>query len=577
MVKSISPVPIADPDLPIALRPAHEFPPVRSSVFDDPGDEKSWHASQRSDKLLQHYEGREPSWYASAVAPLAGSERVLDLGCGPGLALQALLEQGSSAVLGVDRWPAFVAGSTPEAPILAHDLTLPMPFLESGSFDGVLSHYALDYVSPICIRQILREAHRVLAPGGRLVVYLAAIGLGGGDESRTVSYSPQAMRTLLAEAGFEQVEADLSPNGRNTKVTGRSADGPPDGLEAQPPGAAATTIEGDTQLSASFSGTGEGLTIELAGRQRGVSISVEQPPPQHADESDLSVCARAQTSAGATMLQLWTWCGRSPVVSECVRLEFAATEMRVEASGGGIRHLDVWKPAELLLEPPGNAYARLEDVSAPDQGSEAEGRQVVVGVAVDSIGASWDRLGKGRNRFLIAQPSADTPSLDREWLAGRIHGIALAAGELGGEERRDLLLWAGWRQCLLYLGGAEWGAIQAAVERRRAEMEGPVVLVDPALASAGPPSPLPDGTATLVSESERFFVLLDPESEKGLGAADLARLSAHLLLGGPQAGREARGDADETLRYLTERTLLMRLRQTSGHGWAEVGRRPEAG
>ena len=405
-------------------------------------------------------------------------------------------------MLGIDRWPAFVAGSTPEAPILAHDLTLPMPFLESGCFDGVLSHYALDYVSPICIRQILREAHRVLAPGGRLVVYLAAIGLGGGDESRTVSYSPQAMRTLLAEAGFEQIEADLSPNGRNTKVAARSADGPPGGLEAQPPGSAATTIEADTQLSASFSSAGEGLTIELAGRECGVSISVELPPPQRGEDSDLSVCARAQTSTGATMLQLWTWSGRSPVVSECVRLEFPATEMRVEAVGGGIRHLDVWKPAELLLEPPGNAYARLEDVSAPDQGSGAEGRRVVVGAAVDLARASRDRLGKGRNHFLIAQPFAvDTPSLDREWLAGRIHGIALTAGELGGEERRDLLLWAAWRQCLLYLGGNEWGAIQAAVERRRPEMEGPVVLVDPALASAGPEPPLPDGIATLVSEA----------------------------------------------------------------------------
>ncbi len=84
-VKSVSPLPISDPDLPIAMRPAVEFPPARGSIFDDPGDEKSWHASQRSESLSRYYEGREPSWYASAITPLKGADRVLDLGCGPGL------------------------------------------------------------------------------------------------------------------------------------------------------------------------------------------------------------------------------------------------------------------------------------------------------------------------------------------------------------------------------------------------------------------------------------------------------------------------------------------------------------
>src|SRR5262249_43061849 len=152
-----------------------------------------------------------------------------------------------------DRWPAFAAESIPGARILAHDMTLPMPFLKSGSFDGVLSHYAIDYVSPICARQMLCEARRLLAPGGLLLIYVAAIGLGGGDAARTVAYSPATLRAMLREAGFDAIEAEVSPNGRNTVARALRADGDPGsgpraGLPQQVP------IEGDTQLSAGLRG-----------------------------------------------------------------------------------------------------------------------------------------------------------------------------------------------------------------------------------------------------------------------------------------------------------------------------------
>jgi SAM-dependent methyltransferase len=575
VVKSISPVPIADPHLPIALRPAVEFPPAPGSVFDDPGDEKSWRISQRSENLVQYYEGREPSWYASAVAPLEGADRVLDLGCGPGLALRALLDQGSSTVLGIDRWPAFVANSTPEAPIVAHDLSLPIPFLESASFDGVLSHYALDYVSPICVRQVLREARRVLADGGRLLLYLAGIGLGGGDESRTISYSPQVLRTLLAEAGFDEIEAEASPNGRNSVVRARRS-----AATTTPPPEPTVALDSDTQLSASFPQAGDTLELGLSGSGHRAVFSVDLPPAPPGGDSRVSVCARVQRLApeGAE-LQLWAWRGHSPLVSECARVEFAATEMRIAAGDAEVGHASAWSPDRLSLEPPGDAYARFDELPAGGDLSEAErgaeGRRIVVESAADAPVDGWDRLGPGRNRFLVRQASRlDLAALDREWLAAQLHGVAVEAPELDGERLRELLLWCGWRQSLLYLGGADWGGILAAAARREAEMLGPVVLVDPALSCGNSPQPLEPEVVAFTATRERFFVLIDAESWERSGGADLELAAGRLLLGGPHATRAKARDADETLRYLTERTVLMRLRQARHRSWAEVGRRP---
>lgn len=511
-----------------------------------------------------------------AIAPLEGAERVLDLGCGPGLALRALLERGSETVLGIDRWPAFAADSTPATPIVAHDLTLPMPFLEPGSFDGVLSHYALDYVSPICARQVLREAHRILAPGGRLALYLAAVGLSGGDESRTVAYSPQAVRSLLVEAGFEEIDVTASSNGRNTVASARRPGAQPDPVPE--PWA---VIEGDTQISASFPDAANALTFELSGREHAGVFSVELPPVGSDDDFHVSACARAQRlDDGGTELQFWVWRGYTPLAAQCARVEFRATEMRIRvAQGGNPGHVSLWSPSELPLEPPGNAHARFADVPAGAALSEAErgaeGRQVVVESTAGPPVEAWDQLGPGRNRFLIRQASrVDLSAIDREWLAARLHGIAVTASELDGNQLRQLLLWCSWRQSLLYLGGPDWENICSVAERRRAEMTGPVVLVDPMLSGGGTAQPVSREIVAFVAH-HGFFVLLDAGSMEHSAGADLARVRGRLVLSRPRGSRSpVDSDADETLRHLTERTLLLRLRQSRKHSWAEVGRRP---
>jgi SAM-dependent methyltransferase len=460
---------MSNANLPIALRPAVEFAPTRGSLFDDPGDEKSWHRSQRSESLNRYYEGRDPSWYASAIAPLAGSRRVLDLGCGPGLALQALLAQGATGVLGVDRWMAFAHGADSSTPVVAHDLTLPMPFLSSGSFDAVLSHYALDYVSPIGMRQVLREAHRVLAPGGRLLVYVAAIGLGSGDATRTVPYSPAALRPLLEEAGFDEVEVEAPAGGRNSVARARRSSSPassPGGDEVR------AVVEGDTQLSAAFPAGSERLECELSGPARSTSLRLELPAAAANEEgSRVSVCARCLPLAGGgSELQLWVWRGTALVRSERLRFEWRATELRLRC-GGEVEHFSAWNPRELPVEPAGDAYASASglrpgaDLAEAERG--AEGRRIVVERSGEEEVDAAALLSPSRNRFLVRRPAGlDLARLDSEWLAGDVHGIVLDAAELEGAAGAELALWAGWREALLLLEGDEWEPLLAAAGER---------------------------------------------------------------------------------------------------------------
>lgn len=558
-----------------------DFPSTRGSIFDDPGDEKSWHVSQRSEALIRFYADREPAWYRSAIASLKGAERVLDLGCGPGLALKALREQGCTSVLGVDRWPAFVTGSTPEAPIVAHDLSLPMPFLESASFDGVFTHYALDYVSPICLRQVLRESHRLLVSGGRLVIYVAAVGLGGGDESRTVAYTPAALHTLLSEAGFTDIEVQAASEGRNSIAKARRGVDNLDGDWASPLEVTVRVV-GDTQVSAAFSGEPETVRCHVTGEGRSANFALELPVGT-LDHNRASVCARALAQAEtSTELQVWIWRGLEPVAIERARFDFAVDELRLTAPGSEYEHASTWQPRELSLEPTGNAYSRFNDLRPGDTLSLGErgeeGRQIVVERAEALPSDAAERLGPGRNRFLVKRAlQLDLAAADREWLARRLHGIALSVRDIEQERARELLLWAAWRQSIVYLDGPDWRQILSAASGREDELRSPLILVDPTLSGDGPAEAPPPELIDFTTANSQRFVLLGAESRDHADRASLHAIRRHLLHGGPPGNRESElSEANENLRYLSERTLLMRLRQAHGFSPAEVGRRLSA-
>lgn len=94
-------------------------------------------------------------------------KRILDIGCGVGAFVRRLREF-SPRVAGIDVDAERVTEGGRELPDLALAVGERMPFRD-GAFDVVLLHEVLEHVTDD--RETMREAHRVLAPGGRAVIF----------------------------------------------------------------------------------------------------------------------------------------------------------------------------------------------------------------------------------------------------------------------------------------------------------------------------------------------------------------------------------------------------------------------
>lgn len=106
-----------------------------------------------------------------SLLPEVGGKRVLDAGCGPGVYAEWLLSHGAE-VFAVDASPKMVElakrrlGQTVD--VRQADLSQPLTFLDSASFDIVLSPLTMDYIEEW--GGTFREFYRVLRPGGYFVL-----------------------------------------------------------------------------------------------------------------------------------------------------------------------------------------------------------------------------------------------------------------------------------------------------------------------------------------------------------------------------------------------------------------------
>ncbi|HXF60458.1 MAG TPA: methyltransferase domain-containing protein [Caldilineaceae bacterium] len=173
-------------------------------------------------KHLVEVEGNY-DWYLAALQP---GMRLLDVGCGNGMqSLRAVRQRGVTAV-GVEGNIANLAAAVrlasdlPPAAVsfLQADLEAALP-VSDASFDAVL---LLDVIEHIVRRQpLLREIHRVLCPGGLLLVSapnrqtrwkraLANAGLFAyADPDHKVEYTLDELYAELRQGGFEVQGAPL--------------------------------------------------------------------------------------------------------------------------------------------------------------------------------------------------------------------------------------------------------------------------------------------------------------------------------------------------------------------------------
>ncbi|MGJ5748983.1 class I SAM-dependent methyltransferase [Streptomyces puniciscabiei] len=162
------------------------------------------------------------------VSGAASGDRVLDVGCGTGC-----LTRHMAARVGPD---GAVTGVDPSSPVLDHARTrtrrpgsAPCDYREGvaealdlpdGSFDtGVTSlmlHHLPDELRPT----VLREMHRVLRPGGRLLVVefrppktrIGRLLVHGGVGHAMAHHRADLLDTLVTGAGFELLgRGDLRP------------------------------------------------------------------------------------------------------------------------------------------------------------------------------------------------------------------------------------------------------------------------------------------------------------------------------------------------------------------------------
>lgn len=158
------------------------------------------------------------------IANVSASDVVVDLGCGPGTAIRQARRSGAARAVGIDPSPQMLR--------FAHWLTRLRRLDRVVFLEGTAESVPLDARSATIVWAVqsvhhwenpkkgLREAFRVLAPGGRLVLAEKSVAPGARGHARhglTKEQSDELVR-LLARTGFVSVAKRAVSAGRRNLV-----------------------------------------------------------------------------------------------------------------------------------------------------------------------------------------------------------------------------------------------------------------------------------------------------------------------------------------------------------------------
>ncbi len=136
-----------------------------------------------------------PAHGLSAADPLhylpPNTREALDLGCNTGQTLERLLAMGVSRVHGVDINPLAIETARQRLlarPASVHHASADELPLADASVDFILCSEVLEHVAPELRSQAIAQIHRVLRPGGTLVLTVPHAGLFAGLDPANVRF-----------------------------------------------------------------------------------------------------------------------------------------------------------------------------------------------------------------------------------------------------------------------------------------------------------------------------------------------------------------------------------------------------
>jgi ubiquinone/menaquinone biosynthesis C-methylase UbiE len=152
------------------------------------------------------------------VTRLSSGDAVLDAGCGAGVPVMQLLTDADLSVVGIDISSAQLALARPRvarAQLAQADLST-LPFGD-GSFDGLVSYYAVIHVPRSDHRGAFAEFRRVLRPGGVALLCLGARDLPEDDDAESwlgahmfwSHFDAETNLEMLGTCGFDVIRHEI--------------------------------------------------------------------------------------------------------------------------------------------------------------------------------------------------------------------------------------------------------------------------------------------------------------------------------------------------------------------------------